>query len=124
MDILARISLVAFIVAAMTGSAFADDNTHAGRAVTEALQSSGHASTSVAHAIAASGQVTSAVMAVPFSVGGAVFGLVGAVSAGAAHDLMRAATAPIGTPLAVTDEVISVILPNEALRRSDKSAKP
>lgn len=112
----AQISLVALLVATTIGSAIADDDTHAGRAVNEAVQSSGHASASAAHSIAASGQVTSAILAVPLSVGGAVLGSAGAVSAGAARDLMRAATSPIGTPLEITDEVISVIPPNEALK--------
>jgi hypothetical protein len=116
--------LLAFLVVAAIGHAFADDNTHAGRAVNEAVQSSGHASASAAHSIAASGQVTSAVSAVPLSIGGAALGSAGAVSAAAARDSMRAATAPIGTPLEITDEAITVIPPNEALRIKDKAAKP
>jgi hypothetical protein len=118
------ISVPALFAAATIGSAFADDNTHAGHAVTEAVQASGHASASAAHSIAASGQVTSAVSALPLSVGGVALGSAGAVSAGAARDSMRAATAPIGTPLEITDEAITVIPPNEALKAKSKAAKP
>jgi hypothetical protein len=118
------ISLQAFFVASAIGSAVADDNTHAGRAVNEAVKSSGHASASAAHSIAASGQVTSAVSAVPLSIGGVALGSAGAVSAGAARDSMRAATAPIGTPLEITDEAITVIPPNEALKSKGKAANP
>jgi hypothetical protein len=102
-----------------SGPVFAGDNTHAGQAVKESVQASGNASASAAHAIVASGQVTSAVSAVPLSAGGAVLGSAGAVSAGAAHDSMKAATAPIGTPLDVTDESITTMPPNEALKTKD-----
>lgn len=124
MDNFARISLVAFFAAATIGSVCADDNTHTGRAVNEAARSSGHASASAAHSVAASGQVTSAVSAVPLSVGGAVLGAAGAVSAGAARDSMRAATAPIGTPLEIADETITVMPPDQALKAKDKAVKP
>lgn len=117
----AQISLSAIVVVATIGSAIADEHTHAGRAVKEALQSSGHASGSAAHSIAASGQVTSAVLAVPLSVGGAVLGSAAAISTGAASDLTRAAKAPIGTPLKITDEVITSIPPNEALKAKSKA---
>jgi hypothetical protein len=119
-----KISLVFWLFVVTNSSAFAADNTEAGRAVNEAVQSSGHASASAAHSIAASGQVTSAVSAVPLSVSGAALGSAGAVSAGAARDSMRAATAPIGTPLVVTDETITVIPPNEALKSKGKTTNP
>ena len=91
---------------------FSGDNTHAEQAVQKSIQ----ASASAAHSIAASGQVTSAASAVPLSIGGAVLGSAGAVSSGAAHDSMKAATAPIGTPLEITDESITTMPPNEALK--------
>lgn len=94
------------------GQGFAADNTHAAQAVKDGVTASGKASTSAAHSIVASGQVTSAVAAVPLSVGGAV-------STGAARSSMKAATAPIGTPLEVTDESITTMPPNEALKRKD-----
>ena len=111
-----------FLFFITTGSAVAGDNTYSGQAIKEGVQASGHASASAANSIAASGQVTSAAMAVPLSVGGAVLGSAGAASASAANQSMRAATAPIGTPLEVTDEAITITPPNEALKRnvSDK----
>ena len=120
---LTRISpvLAVCLMAATIGTVLADDNTHAGRAVSDAVQASGYASASAAHSIAASAQLTSAVSAVPLAVGGAVLGSAGAVSAGAARDSMRAATAPIGTPLEITDEVISVIPPDQALKAQGKA---
>jgi len=121
---LLKISLVFMLLAATNSSVFAAGDTESGRAVNEAVQSSGHASASAAHSIAASGQVTSAVSAVPLSVSGAALGSAGAVSAGAARDSMRAATAPIGTPLEITDETITVIPPNEALKAKSKSTNP
>ena len=62
----------------------------------------------------------------PLSIGGAALGSAGAVSAEAAKESMKAATAPIGTPLNVTDEVITIMPPNEALKPKveNKSDKP
>lgn len=115
------VSLTACVMSSLCAAAFAADETHAGAAVKNALQSSGHASASAAHSIVASGQVTSAAIAIPLSVGGVVLSTAGAVSGAAAHDSMRAATAPIGTPLEITDEVITVMPPNEALKTKAKT---
>lgn len=104
---------------AHAGAVLAGDDTHAGQAVSNAGQASGHASASAAHSIAASGQVTSAASAMPLAIGGAVLGSAGAASAGAARDSMKAATAPIGTPLEITDEAITTMPPNEALKVKD-----
>jgi hypothetical protein len=108
---------------AQSGSALAQDDTHATAAVKEAFQASGHASASAAHAIAATGQVTSGVVAVPFSAGGAALGSAGAASTAAARDSMNAATAPIGTPLPVTDEAIVVVPPDVALKKKETEVK-
>ena len=116
----ARIFLTYIVMVATNGSAIAGDETHAGRAVKESMQASGHASVSAAHSIAATGQVTSAALAVPLSVGGAVLGSAGAVSTNAASNLTKTATAPIGTPLKITNEVITSIPPNEALKAKNK----
>lgn len=114
---------IVFAVGTITG-AMAGEDSHAGRSVNETAKASGHASASAAHSIAASGQVTSAVSAIPLSVGGAVLGSAGAVSTGAARDSMNAAASPIGTPLEVTNETITVIPPNEALKPKDAGTKP
>lgn len=94
-------------------NAFAAENTHAEEAVKKSAQASGNASASAAHSIAASGQVTSAAVAVPLKAVGAV----GAASAQAGDGLSKAASAPIGTPLQVTDEAITAgPLPSEAMK--------
>jgi hypothetical protein len=95
----------------------AGEDTHSGQAVRESVQTSGHASASAAHSIVASGQATSAVAAVPLSIGGAVLGSAGTVSGDAAHSLAKAAAAPIGTPLDITEESITTMPPDEALKR-------
>lgn len=124
MRISSIVSSIIVLVVTTSGPLFAGDNTHAGQAVQESVQASGNASGSAAHSIAASGQVTSAASAVPLSVGGAVLGSAGALSAGAAHESMKAATAPIGTPLEVTDESITTMPPNEALKvNKDKKSE-
>jgi hypothetical protein len=123
MRIPSLVSSILVLLFTTGGPVFAGDNTHAEQAVQESAQASGNASASAAHSIVASGQVTSAASAVPLSVGGAVLGSAGAVSAGAAHDSMKAATAPIGTPLEVTDESITTMPPNEALKtKNDKQS--
>jgi|GEM_PF-999019 len=110
------ISLALALLLTPSSPIFAGEGTHAGQAVQESGQASVHASGSAAHAIAASGQATSAVSAVPLSIGGAVLGSAGAVSAQAARSLAKAATAPIGTPLDITEESIITTPPNEALK--------
>jgi hypothetical protein len=114
---------------ASAGVAIASDHNHSGQASGHAAQSGSHASASVGHSIGASGQVTSAASAIPLSIGGAALSVGGAVSIGAANDSARAAAAPIGKPLEITDEAITVMPPNEALKEKknatsqDKSDK-
>lgn len=86
--------------------------THSGKAVEESAKTGPHASASAAHGIAASGQVTSAASAVPLVIGASA----AIVTTEIAKDLMDAATAPIGTPLEMTDESVTAgPPPNEAL---------
>ena len=92
------------------------DDTHAGRSLNLSGQASAAGSGSAAHAIAASGQVTSAASALPLSVGGAVLGSAGAVSAHAAGESARAASAPIGKPLPITNENITIMPPDKMLK--------
>jgi hypothetical protein len=107
----------ALLAASTCALAQSSGQTHASQAIKEGAESSGHASASAAHGIAASGQATLGLSAVPLSIGGAVLGSVGGVSTAAANESMNAASAPIGTPLKITDEVISVTPPNEALKK-------
>ena len=102
------------VVGSLLGTTvYAAESTHAEEAVKKSAQASGNASASAAHSIAASGQVTSAAIAVPLKAVGAV----GAASAQAGDGLSKAASAPIGTPLQVTDEAITAgPLPSEAMK--------
>lgn len=106
----------------ITSFSFAQDH------VTEAVRQGSAASSnfsaasansigSVAHGIAASGQVTSAVLAVPLASGAAVLGTAANVSANAASS-----QAPIGTPLKVTDETVTIMSPSEALSPKNKKS--
>ncbi|MDD5612799.1 MAG: hypothetical protein PHF75_07140 [Gallionella sp.] len=120
-----KLALFILLATGCTCSALAADptqpgQTHLGASVGNSAQSSGHASASVGHSIAASGQVTSAASAIPLAIGGVVSGTAGAVSGQAAHNSAQAATAPIGTPLNITDETITVMPPNEALKNKDQ----
>jgi hypothetical protein len=114
--------MTVFFALMAAANSFAQDS-HAGQAAKSGVAASGNASASAAHSVAASGQVTSAMSAMPLLSGGAVLGSVGAVSAAAGHDSMKAATAPIGTPLQITDEAITVMPPNEALKSKVKETK-
>jgi hypothetical protein len=115
--------LTSALILTSAGQISAGEDTHSGQAVRESAQTSGHASASAAHSIVASGQTTSAVAAVPLSAGGAVLGSVGAVSADAARSLTNAATAPIGAPLQITEESITTVPPNEALKNKTVNDK-
>ncbi|MEO5378040.1 MAG: hypothetical protein H7832_09710 [Magnetococcus sp. DMHC-6] len=113
--------IFAFAVFFLLDTASAGEKSPSGQAVSDAVQASGHVIESVGHGVVAAGQVTSAVVSVPLSVGGAVLGSVGGASTAAAGDSLQAVTAPIGTPLPITDEVMTIQPPNEALQ-SDQDA--
>lgn len=122
------INWLSIALLATSSAAFAADQTHSGQASANAVQSGSHASASAGHSIAASGQVTSGISAIPLAIGGIVSGTAGAVSSQAARGSATAATSPIGKPLDITDETITVMPPNEALKKpaqpqekSDKS---
>ncbi|MGR5148260.1 hypothetical protein ACQKP8_17130 [Photobacterium alginatilyticum] len=105
-------AIASTIVLACSSSAIASGN-HSGQALKETGESGSHASASVGHSIAGSGQVTSGASAIPL----AVVGSVGTVSKTVSNELMEAATAPIGTPLEITEESISAgPPPSEALK--------
>ncbi|MBF0161584.1 MAG: hypothetical protein HQL88_04775 [Magnetococcales bacterium] len=108
------------LILSQAGPLCAQEESHAGQAVRAAGQASGHASGSAAHSIAASGQVTSAASAVPLAIGGSILGAAGAASTGTAGSAMRAAGMPVGSPLPITDEVVTIMPPNEALRPNSR----
>ncbi len=108
---LKTLAIASAVTMIWTVNSFGGD-THSGQAVKEAGKAGSHASASAGHAIVGSGQVTSAASAVPLAIAGSA----GAVSTEIAKDLMEAATAPIGTPLEITDESVTAgPPPNEAL---------
>lgn len=107
--------LIALLVT--SPASFAADQTHSGQASANTVQSGSHASASVGHSIAASGMVTLVISAIPLVIGGVVSGTAGAVSNQSAHGTAHAATAPIGTPLEISNETITVMPPNEALKK-------
>lgn len=89
-----------------------------------------HASRSVLHGLAASGQVTLAVSAAPLAIGASVLlvgGSIAGTSANAANSQPNAAPntpTPIGTPLPITHEVITLTPPNVALQPDNTERKP
>jgi hypothetical protein len=87
----------------------------------KAVKSGGHASSNAAasagHSLAASGQLASGIVATPLLASGAIAVGVGNVAVQAGGSLMSAATSPIGTPLPVSEETISIIPPNKALQQ-------
>jgi hypothetical protein len=112
--------VVALVVLAlcMCSYSFAE-GTYAGEAVKESVKASGAASKGSMHSIAASGQVTSAVSAVPLLVGGSV----GAVSGKAGSELMQSASQPIGKPLEVTEEAVTVGPPPDQVLKTKTPAQ-
>lgn len=103
-------------LAALAFNAQAQNDSHIDRAIQASGRASANLSISAAHSIAASGQAVSAIAAVPLLSAGVVSGASAAVSLDAANASVNAANAPIGTPLPITNEVITVIPPNEALK--------
>jgi hypothetical protein len=117
----APLTTAALLLIAAT-SALAQGTTHGAQAVNDAGQASGHASASAAHSIVASGQVTSAMLAAPLMSGAVVAGSVGNASGTAADSMLQAANAPIGTPLPVSNESVTVVPPDVALKA--RASKP
>jgi hypothetical protein len=87
------------------------------KAVKTGGQASSNAAASAGHSLLATGQLESGVVATPLLASGAIAVGVGGAAVQAGSSLMNAATHPIGTPLPVTEETISVIPPNRALQQ-------
>ncbi len=88
--------------------------------VTRSVQASGRASAqaagSAALGVSAVGNTTLAVSTVPLAVGGSVMTTAGQASTATAGASLQGA-APIGTPLPVTEEIITSVPPAVALRQ-------
>jgi hypothetical protein len=114
MKFVKSLTIALLVTLSLSVNSFAGD-THSGRAFVEAGKASSHASASAGHSVAGAAQVASTVLAVPLFVSGALGGL----SNDIAIDLMDFATAPIGTPLEITDESMTVgPAPNHALKEN------
>ncbi|MDD4964424.1 MAG: hypothetical protein PHI11_10965 [Gallionella sp.] len=72
---------------------------------------------SVSNAMGSTGRVISGTSAIPLSVGAVVLSAGATMSAGAAQGSTQTVAAPIGTPLAITSETITVMPPNQALQK-------
>lgn len=87
----------------------------------KAVKTGGHASSkasaSAGHSLVASGQLASGVVATPLLASGSIAVGVGSSAVQSGSSLINAATSPIGTPLRVTEETVSIIPPNKALQQ-------
>jgi hypothetical protein len=98
-------------------SAMANPAEQLQKAVKSSGQASSQAAGSAMHSLVAVGQLASGVVATPLLASGAISVGVGSAAVQAGGSLMSAATSPIGTPLPVTEETISIISPNRALQQ-------
>jgi hypothetical protein len=87
------------------------------KAVRTGGQASSNVAASAGHSLVATGQLASGVVATPLLASGAIAVGVGSAAVQAGGSLMNAATHPIGTPLPVTEETVSIIPPNKALQQ-------
>ena len=102
-----RLSLL--LLSAIASGAHAEPAEQAQRAAHAGSQASQQSTASTLHGLAASGQVTSALTAAPLLSGGAVATAGGQV-------LLDAASAPIGSPLPLSDEQFTIVSPDQALK--------
>jgi hypothetical protein len=100
-----------------TNTAMANPADQLQKAVKAGGQASSNAAASAGHSLVATGQLASGVVATPLLASGAIAVGVGGAAVQAGGSLMGAASSPIGTPLPVTDETISIIPPNKALQQ-------
>lgn len=105
-----------FFTAATASAALAQPANNAAIAVQQGTQASGMASGSAAHSLAASGQVTLGASSVPLKASQGVAASAGAASGSAANASAQAASARPGAPLPVTDQTVTVIPPDQALK--------
>lgn len=105
------------VLSLCAASAMANPAEQLQKAVKTGGQASSNAAASAGHSLVASGQLASGVAATPLLASGAIAVSVGSASVQVGGSLMNAATSPIGTPLPVTDETISIIAPNRALQQ-------
>jgi len=101
------------IVSAMVASMFFGQQAMAQGSAQHSGQAVGHSALAAGHSAVGSAKLTSVALAVPLVVVGAV----GAASAEAGKSLIKAANKPIGEPLEVSDETLTVgPSPDRAIR--------
>lgn len=100
----------------LAAPALAQPANNAGIAVQQGAQASGLASGSAAHALAASGQVTLGASSVPLKASQGVAASGAAASGAAANASAQAASARPGAPLPVTDQTVTIVPPDQALK--------
>ena len=100
-----------------TASAMGNPAEELKQAVKAAGRASGNVAASAGHSLVATGQLASGVVATPLLASGAIAVGVGSAAVQAGGSLMNTATSPIGTPLPVTEETVSIIPPNKALQQ-------
>jgi len=101
------------IISAMVISMFFGQQAMAQGSSQHSGQAVGHSALAVGHGAIGSAKLTSAAVAVPFIAVGAV----GAVSAEMGKGLIKVANKPIGEPLEISDEVLTVgPSPDRAIR--------
>ncbi len=110
-------SMLACALVLCANSALANPAEQATHAIRAGGRASGNAAASAGHSLLATGQLASGVVATPLLASGAVAVGVGSAAAQAGGSLMNAVTSPIGTPLPVTDETVSILPPNKALQQ-------
>jgi hypothetical protein len=106
-----------YVLSLCAASAMANPADQMQKAVKTGGQASSNAAASAGHSLAATGQLASGVVATPLLASGAIAIGVGSAAVQAGGSLMNAATHPIGTPLPVTEETVSIIPPNKALQQ-------
>lgn len=110
-------ALLVCVLGLCAASAMANPAEQLQKAVKTGGQASSNAAASAGHSLAATGQLASGVVATPLLASGAIAVGVGSAAVQAGGSLMNAATHPIGTPLPVTEETVSIIPPNKALQQ-------
>jgi hypothetical protein len=96
-------------------------NANPGQQVEAAVKSGSNASThtsaSFAHSLVATGQLASGVVAIPLLSIGAVAGGVGASAMAVGTTSLNGAQSTSGNPLPLTEETVTVLPPNHALKQ-------
>jgi hypothetical protein len=118
MNNLSKTSVLIGTFSLCCASVMADPAQQVEQAVMNGGRASGNAAASAGHSLSAMGQLASGVAATPMLASGAIAVSVGSAAVGAGGSLMNAANNPIGTPLPLTEETISIMPPNKALQKS------